>query len=394
MRRNPCGSSPNSGRSRRTIGCSPRLTQATAGHSSPSARIRSGAIRPISIATRPPIELPTTCALVDLELVHQPEHDLGEPAGVVAAAAPACTRSRSRAGRARGRDSAGSARRPSRTARRGCRRGRGGAARRGRGPSSASRCGGGRPGRRGSGAAAGGRRRAGTCPRRRPRGRGCRGRRQQPPLERVDARRTRRWRSAQPRVGVGGEGHVGPAARRALADPGGVARAAHLPGVAEVAELDVVGGVEAGIGARDSGRAASGTPARRRSRRSRDAGPPRHGGHPTDDSRPDVAAGARVAATVAKSRSACTTRAPARCGRSSRATAARVGIYACGPTVYGRIHVGNARPFVVFSLLKRVCSSTRATTSPSSRTSRTSTTRSTPPPGEPGVGRATSSRAR
>jgi cysteinyl-tRNA synthetase len=31
----------------------------------------------------------------------------------------------------------------------------------------------------------------------------------------------------------------------------------------------------------------------------------------------------------------------------------RVGIYACGPTVYARIHVGNARPYVVFSLLKR-----------------------------------------
>ncbi|MBA2429151.1 MAG: cysteine--tRNA ligase [Thermoleophilaceae bacterium] len=31
----------------------------------------------------------------------------------------------------------------------------------------------------------------------------------------------------------------------------------------------------------------------------------------------------------------------------------RVGIYACGPTVYERVHVGNARPFVVFSLLKR-----------------------------------------
>ena len=30
-----------------------------------------------------------------------------------------------------------------------------------------------------------------------------------------------------------------------------------------------------------------------------------------------------------------------------------VGIYACGPTVYNRIHVGNARPFVVLSLLKR-----------------------------------------
>jgi cysteinyl-tRNA synthetase len=31
----------------------------------------------------------------------------------------------------------------------------------------------------------------------------------------------------------------------------------------------------------------------------------------------------------------------------------KVGIYACGPTVYGRAHVGNARPFVVFALLKR-----------------------------------------
>ena len=31
----------------------------------------------------------------------------------------------------------------------------------------------------------------------------------------------------------------------------------------------------------------------------------------------------------------------------------KVGIYACGPTVYAPIHVGNARPFVVFSQLKR-----------------------------------------
>ena len=31
----------------------------------------------------------------------------------------------------------------------------------------------------------------------------------------------------------------------------------------------------------------------------------------------------------------------------------RVAIYVCGPTVYSRIHIGNARPFVVFSLLKR-----------------------------------------
>src|SRR3712207_9178638 len=30
-----------------------------------------------------------------------------------------------------------------------------------------------------------------------------------------------------------------------------------------------------------------------------------------------------------------------------------VGLYACGPTVYSRVHVGNARPFVVFAQLKR-----------------------------------------
>ncbi len=35
------------------------------------------------------------------------------------------------------------------------------------------------------------------------------------------------------------------------------------------------------------------------------------------------------------------------------ADGAEVGIYACGPTVYSRIHIGNARPFVVFSLFSR-----------------------------------------
>jgi cysteinyl-tRNA synthetase len=30
-----------------------------------------------------------------------------------------------------------------------------------------------------------------------------------------------------------------------------------------------------------------------------------------------------------------------------------VGIYVCGPTVYSRVHIGNARPFVVFSVMKR-----------------------------------------
>src|SRR4051794_30928345 len=36
-----------------------------------------------------------------------------------------------------------------------------------------------------------------------------------------------------------------------------------------------------------------------------------------------------------------------------RAVDGHVGVYACGPTVYARIHIGNARPFVVFSLFKR-----------------------------------------
>ena len=37
-------------------------------------------------------------------------------------------------------------------------------------------------------------------------------------------------------------------------------------------------------------------------------------------------------------------------GELRRLDSEEVGIYACGPTVYSRIHIGNARPFVVFSL--------------------------------------------
>lgn len=40
-------------------------------------------------------------------------------------------------------------------------------------------------------------------------------------------------------------------------------------------------------------------------------------------------------------------------GLVSLDSGAEVGIYACGPTVYSRIHIGNARPFVIFSLLAR-----------------------------------------
>ena len=33
---------------------------------------------------------------------------------------------------------------------------------------------------------------------------------------------------------------------------------------------------------------------------------------------------------------------------------ARVTIYVCGPTVYNRAHIGNARPAVVFDVLARL----------------------------------------
>jgi cysteinyl-tRNA synthetase len=43
-------------------------------------------------------------------------------------------------------------------------------------------------------------------------------------------------------------------------------------------------------------------------------------------------------------------------GEPRAVPAGEVGIYTCGPTTYGRIHVGNARPYVVFMLLRRFLS--------------------------------------
>ena len=31
----------------------------------------------------------------------------------------------------------------------------------------------------------------------------------------------------------------------------------------------------------------------------------------------------------------------------------KVGIYTCGPTVYNYFHIGNARPFITFDVLRR-----------------------------------------
>ncbi len=167
----------------------------------------------------------------------------------------------------------------------------------------------------------------------------------------------------QPGPGVGADHDVRAARRDALADPRPVGGAAHLPGVADVAQADVVGGVEAGLGAE--------IPVGERPERvldereapgvGRAAG---QGGGPYTQMWaercshirpfPAFCGKTRPADTLAAVR---TVRLHDTRSRELRELVprdpGRVGLYACGPTVYNRIHVGNARPFVVFSLLKR-----------------------------------------
>ena len=137
----------------------------------------------------------------------------------------------------------------------------------------------------------------------------------------------------------------------------------------DVAQADVVGGVEARLGARGSGSGACGTPPATSRRERRDIGartyPRRRGRTGT--------------LPLRARRSACTTRAPAASLQplASRATPARSGIYACGPTVYARVHVGNARPFVVFSPAQALPRARGLRASTLVPTSPTSTTRST-----------------
>ena len=58
----------------------------------------------------------------------------------------------------------------------------------------------------------------------------------------------------------------------------------------------------------------------------------------------------------------------------------RVGLYVCGPTVYDRAHIGNARAVVAFDVLYRVLRHEYGpTTSAMCATSPTSKTRSSPP---------------
>ena len=69
-----CGSIPSSGRAKRTSQCQSRRTKATAGLSSAIPPTRSGRSRPTSIATRPPMLLPTRWARSMPERVHRPDH--------------------------------------------------------------------------------------------------------------------------------------------------------------------------------------------------------------------------------------------------------------------------------------------------------------------------------
>ena len=211
--------------------------------------------------------------------------------------------------------------------------------------------------RRGRAAAAGGRRAAGTGPRSRRRGRGRRGRR-------AGAARTPRrrdsspWRrrsqvSASVPMTTSGRRRVTPLRTRA---PCSVQRTSHV--WPDVAEAHVVGRVEARARRRDSAPAACGTPRRRASqpggmtaatRPRRGTVPYRSARRPSQTSRSLRRLPAHTCAAIRLH----DTRTGAARRRSSRATRARSGSTRAGPTVYSRIHVGNARPFVVFSLLKR-----------------------------------------
>ena len=196
--------------------------------------------------------------------------------------------------------------------------------------------------RRGCAAAAGGRWGGGTGPRSRPRGRGRRGRT-------AGAARTPRRRRARPGAGA--------------------ARCRRRCRSRRPARRLVAPGADAGAVRWYSGppRCARCRPGGRGRWRRSPAPPPGSASGSvrnascTRPPAPDIGA-----ASYPDGRSG-RAKAPAPCGRFAcydtrlRPGASRceprdpgkVGIYACGPTVYSRIHVGNARPFVVFSQLKR-----------------------------------------
>ncbi len=173
--------------------------------------------------------------------------------------------------------------------------------------------------------------------------------REQALLEGVDAGQLAPAQS-HPRVGVGGDVDVGLAAGQALADAGAMWGAADLPAAPDVAQADVVGGVELRPRPRGTARGVTGRPSRCARAARRDRGG-RSRRAPYRALPADEPVDARVSRTLRQLRIHDTATGAVRAVEP--ADGRRVRIYACGPTVYARIHVGNARPFVVFSLLKR-----------------------------------------
>ena len=161
----------------------------------------------------------------------------------------------------------------------------------------------------------------------------------------------------QPGRGVGADDHVGLAPRAALAHARPVGGAAHLPGPPDVAQAHVVGRIEAlrsaeiALGQRAEGLVEQG----QAPGVGQLAG---HGRGPYTATRPSrrrpfvVSAPCVDWGSMAREIHLHDTRTARKQPLVPR-DPGRVGIYSCGPTVYNRIHIGNARPFVVPSLLKR-----------------------------------------
>src|SRR5512133_507912 len=174
--------------------------------------------------------------------------------------------------------------------------------------------------------------------------------------EGVDARELA-LAQGQPRLRVGPDDDIGLTARGALAHARAVGRAAHLPRAPHVAQTDVVGGVEALRGAEIAlGQRREGlVEVREAPGLGQLAG---HGRRPYTRARPSRRWPSVLSApcvdwgAMAREIRLHDTRTGRKQPLEPR-DPGRVGIYSCGPTVYNRIHIGNARPYVVPSLFKR-----------------------------------------
>ena len=351
------GSRPSSGRSRRTIGCQSRLTKATAGREQRQAGHALGRAQPDLDGDAAAHRVADQVGAADVERVHHLDHRVGEPARRVR---PGDGLGRAaEAGQVERVDAVAGAR----ERRRRCRRTRpwsrpGRGCRRRRGPSPIVSVDTRRPGSRTSWMRTSGGRPLGrrNMPSK-PIGQvDVAARVEQALPEGLDARQLA-LAQGQPRLGVGADDDVGLAAGGALAHARPVRRAAHLPGAAHVAEAHVVGGVEALRGAEVAlGQRAEGLVEQREAPGvGQLAG---HGRAPYTRPRPPRRWPSVVSApcvdwgSMAREIRLHDTRTGRKLPLEPR-DPGRVGIYSCGPTVYNRIHIGNARPYVVPSLFKR-----------------------------------------